>query len=183
METKVCCTCRKEKLVGDFYKASNSKDGLQGACVDCTHRNNVERAQKSICRNGYRKCADCNHKKHVSQFPTNKFTDGKLSRRCSDCEEIYQSDRLMLEYGLKMSDYLRMVEDQDNRCAICDYLEDMDDMRGNRMNLKIHKEFEGGKVHQLLCRQCHETIQGIECSIINGNYAETIDYSDKLYKS
>lgn len=42
METKICCTCKENKKVDQFYKRSNSTDGLQSTCKQCmkvTHQN------------------------------------------------------------------------------------------------------------------------------------------------
>lgn len=38
MKTKICCSCRQEKNIVDFGKASNKKDGLQSACKVCKNK-------------------------------------------------------------------------------------------------------------------------------------------------
>lgn len=46
METKVCNHCGRELTLDNFYKSSNTHDGLQGTCKMC-HR---ESARKSYAK-------------------------------------------------------------------------------------------------------------------------------------
>lgn len=38
--TKKCCTCKKIKLLSEFYRHCKSKDGLQGRCKTCNRQHN-----------------------------------------------------------------------------------------------------------------------------------------------
>jgi hypothetical protein len=44
---KLCCKCNQEKPIGDFYKKSASKDGLQSCCKICTKIHNLEFHKKN----------------------------------------------------------------------------------------------------------------------------------------
>lgn len=43
--TKICCKCRRELPVSEFYKAKNSKDGYQGVCKECAREYHRKKAK------------------------------------------------------------------------------------------------------------------------------------------
>jgi len=44
VETKMCCRCREEKPVGEFWKCQKTKDGLYSCCKKCWKDPNSNRA-------------------------------------------------------------------------------------------------------------------------------------------
>ena len=47
IKTKVCKKCGRELPLSEFYKKSNSRDGLQSNCKECSNKMSSEYAKKS----------------------------------------------------------------------------------------------------------------------------------------
>lgn len=55
IKTKVCSKCGRELPLSEFYKKSDSKDGLQSYCKECGKKSAKEHIQKSRERKKARK--------------------------------------------------------------------------------------------------------------------------------
>jgi len=60
--TKVCCKCKRELDVSEFYKNSRMKSGLNTFCIDCHKADNVARKAKNRADEDFRK-AELEYKK------------------------------------------------------------------------------------------------------------------------
>lgn len=94
---------------------------------------------------------------------------GTLRRRCKDCTNIESRkrhakpkanerhcDRMREKaFGLTKKDYKKIVEEQDNRCAICNQHETRKNRIGQTRNLSVDHCHKSGKIRQLLCSNCN----------------------------
>jgi hypothetical protein len=108
------------------------------------------------------KCYDCGKLKPLSQFHkrTRNARSSRMGRneRCKKCTRIYcrkyhQENRdryknrhLEVSYGITLSDYSRLYEEQEGRCAIC--------LEWYKV-LHVDHDHETNKVRGLLCLSCN----------------------------
>jgi hypothetical protein len=81
METKICCRCKEEKLIDDFYWKNKGQNLKQSACAICMRKkNNDEYAKDPIVR-------DKKRKNGVDGYNRNKefIQNLKKSLKCSNC--------------------------------------------------------------------------------------------------
>ncbi len=70
---KRCTNCKVDKNISEFYKLTNSKDGLQAWCKHCMNEAYKKKAAErfangpSIIRDA-KVCQDCNTRKPINQF-------------------------------------------------------------------------------------------------------------------
>ena len=104
----------------------------------------------------YKECNTCKTQKPLESF--HKSSDGAHGVRgsCKECE-LKKSRKYYLKklYGLSFEDYKQMLEDQDNRCAICgDYF---DNSNRNKCCCVDH-DHDTGVVRGLLCGDCNRAL-------------------------
>ena len=109
-----------------------------------------------------RDCKSCGEFKSPDQFPlyAHKACYGgyQAYNHCFDCEkERKLKNHLKRTYNLELSDYNRMVVEQNNRCHLCG--EEPSDVFGRLVVDHCHKT---GKVRKLLCRSCNIHLSKIE---------------------
>lgn len=68
MGTKICKTCKVEKDISEFSKATGTKDGHRGSCKQCEYEKSKKYANTCIC------CGD--------EFKTHKATQKYCSTTC-----------------------------------------------------------------------------------------------------
>jgi hypothetical protein len=91
---------------------------------------------------------DITSKKHTRKF---------CSRRCAE-RNLYESKRAglnLIQYGLSEEEHLKMLIQQDHRCAICRKPETSKDQSGNVRKLAIDHCHEIGITRGLLCSKCN----------------------------
>lgn len=122
-----------------------------------------------------RECRACQTVRPIERFTFDR-RDGSHQPRCKECinaevrdryrqrrQENPQEVRAALRakhvrqaFRLDYLDYLRMIDDQDNRCAICNQPEtSLDHRSGETRALAIDHDHRNGRVRQLLCRSCN----------------------------
>ena len=108
-------------------------------------------------------CNKCKIKKELTEFY--KCIKGQYGRRsqCKICEhdadlKRSQTDKtinkiLISKYGITLKEYNKMVEQQNNKCAICknEYKE------GNK-KLAVDHCHKTGKIRGLLCSNCNPAL-------------------------
>lgn len=82
MNTKVCSKCDEDKLVTEYYKNVNQKDGLQPACKNCM--NDSYRTSRNKKKDHYNKV--CNDRRVGI---TANIRAWKEERGCCLCEETF----------------------------------------------------------------------------------------------
>ena len=90
---KVCCTCKEEKELSDFYNLKRSKDGKQSRCCVCLNKankkvrdNKPKKEKEVIALSDIKKfCPACNNNKSIDLFyKMTKSADG-LFPKCKLC--------------------------------------------------------------------------------------------------
>ena len=115
-------------------------------------------------------CSTCKQVKDLSEFGNlTSSKDGK-SGRCAECLRAsgkrYKQTRpddyhlrkreswLRLNYNITVTDYDKMVEDQGDRCGICE----SNDKGTNRGHWCVDHCHTSGKVRGLLCSACNKAL-------------------------
>ena len=119
-----------------------------------------------------KKCSRCGVRKQPDGFSVRKTGDrkGHLLSVCKKCrasaqkqkkerdktiyDRIEWPSKLRRIYGLEVEDYYRMLEQQDNGCAICG----IKDPGSRCRNFHVDHCHETGKVRGLLCHKCNRAL-------------------------
>jgi Recombination endonuclease VII len=126
-----CGCCYHSKPVDDFWPVFRGKNGNR--CRQCV-KDNCKANRPA------RDCIMCGISFIPVQYPQNS-----CSPQCNT--RLKQIKR----YGITPEEYRAMVEEQDNKCAICFNL-------SPTANLYIDHDHTTGKVRGLLCRDCNSGI-------------------------
>ena len=136
--SKICKSCSVEKSVSEFHIAK--KPGTIGS--DGYMR-------KTICYKSY--CKECLRKIQRERY--HKLDDEKKRQRrqnnsCNNFE-YRQSYRLKTHFGLTTEEFSAMIEQQNNKCKICEcYM----------VPPQVDHNHTTGKVRALLCRSCNTSL-------------------------
>ena len=95
-------------------------------------------------------CRVCGQGKNLTEFHTRKDT-GKIRNECKTCHADKQMQR---NYGIDLSTYNRMFQEQGGVCKICNLPQKS--TRNDR--LAVDHCHETGKVRGLLCDGCNRGI-------------------------
>jgi C4-type Zn-finger protein len=124
---KYCPSCGKWKKSSEFYKSSNSSDGLSGHCKECM-KNRI--AMDSMNGKHYRKYGRAYYNENKSK---------ELSRA------------LVKNYGITREDKRAMLESQNYKCPICGQTLELD---GRKTHLD--HDHKTGKIRGVLCDKCNK---------------------------
>jgi len=129
--SKICKRCCRTLPLTEFYKHSNTKDGLRTICKDCKRKENRkwQHDNPSCHRRAY-----LNSKK---KYP-----------------ELIRKKHLKETYGLTIEEYDQMFEKQNGICAICGKREMTKNQYGVR-RLGVDHNHKTGKIRGLLCHKCN----------------------------
>lgn len=116
-----------------YYRRTNARDGLSYWCKDC--HNDAKR--RSRLSNPQRE-RDSNH-----TWRKNNENKYKLSLRRVN---------LKGKYGLTIEDYVRLLEKQGGKCALCGR---SGTGRRTTKNYNVDHNHLTGKIRGLLCHQCN----------------------------
>jgi len=98
---KNCCICKKEKLISEFSKNKNCKDGLSVQCKSCAKQYNLENAERLLQEHikfqiehpiEYKICTYCKIIKHISEFSKRKSSKDAFNFRCKTCVKQWNSE-------------------------------------------------------------------------------------------
>lgn len=126
--TKKCNRCKNELDASKFHRNKANKDGLNNRCAKCTVEYNNERYHK-------------NDNLKIYQRAYAKANKTRLKK-----------------YGITVSQYEQMLENQNNSCAIC--LKSFGQVYVDHCHAT-------GKVRGLLCLKCNTGIGLLEDSVEN----------------
>jgi hypothetical protein len=82
---KVCSKCKIDKDKSEFYKLSESKDGLRPECKQC-HK---IRIIKEILPNGYQRCIKCGIVKENTEYHKDNKRKNGIMGWCKECRSTY----------------------------------------------------------------------------------------------
>lgn len=160
-QTKVCRRCKTEKATSAFHKAKKAADGLQGFCKTCA-------------KTAYDQWREDNRDK-VNERMRNVRAEWTEERRAHS--RVWQRDynrekNRFRKYGLTKEDYLRMVDEQNGMCAICQKPYDWETSA-----LHIDHCHVTGRVRGLLCHSCNKGLGHFYDDV--ANLARAVDYLKK----
>ena len=121
---KQCQKCKETKPLGDFPKCKANKDGY------------------------YSYCKTCNSKKGTIHYQYN--LEKKKTYQRDRYKEYTRAKNLVDKYGLTVETYNQMLQEQNNKCAICSKESDK--------TLVVDHCHTTGKVRSLLCFRCNTAI-------------------------
>lgn len=124
---KCCPRCQTLKPLSDFHNSSKSPDGKQGYCKQCIKAHGQENAKAKAAASA-------------------KWYANGGARMIRD-------RNLWKNYGITLSQYEAMKDQQNGVCAICSGL----DPDGS--DLSVDHDHDTGKVRKLLCRSCNLMIK------------------------
>ena len=144
-----CPTCNKRRI----YK---TKQGLKEAnklnrsCKSCSN-SIVLGGEGSIFKNNKKLCSSCKEYKELSQYF--KYSN-RYHSCCKSCSSIksnlyHKSVYRYSRYGIEESIYLKILNDQEKKCAIC---------KMKVKNFHIDHDHKTNKVRGLLCGNCNKAL-------------------------
>lgn len=115
-----------------------------------------------------KKCTQCGVVKSLDDFYNHNIGKYGKKAECKECHRKYRlrltaADRkrakLSSKFGITPYDYWRMVELQDNKCAICNQEESFVHQVTERVtDLAVDHDHITGTIRGLLCRQCNQML-------------------------
>jgi hypothetical protein len=143
---KKCCRCKTEKSEECFVKDKNRKDGLHPSCKECC-KENKERFHK-------------NNPYYTSKMYKKYKEQGKYSS--DEWDRKRRNGKLKRLYNITIEDYDRLLERQENKCAICGC-----DSTSSRVHnrFSVDHDHKTGEIRGLLCRNCNMSLGGFDDSI------------------
>ena len=97
-DLKKCSRCKELKPKSQFYKSSRNKSGLLNRCIPCERKH-------------------CNEWASSNRARANEIA--RKSRSSDGAKERAWAYNLKKRYGLTKEDYLRLLKQQDGKCALC----------------------------------------------------------------
>lgn len=129
-----------------------------------------------------KRCSKCKETKLLEDYYSARSKDGKNSW-CKECEkkkrklyvennyekvrEKFAQYRRKTLYDLTQEDYKKLLDSQENKCAICGCELDQDGRGDNRTKCVVDHCHDTGTVRGLLCRNCNLGIGNLQDSIDN----------------
>lgn len=133
---KKCYSCKEEKTIESFHNDRSRKDGKNPLCKVC-HTANVSRCYRrnpEIKKASIKKWREAN-KERVDE------TGWKFGIK---------------QYGITPEIYFQMLEEQDNKCAICFTTEP----GAKKKRFSVDHCHKTGRVRGLLCQYCNKALGG-----------------------
>lgn len=170
---KVCSNCKNELPLTDFYFRSkynyeslNESSHYTSECKECakerTRRYNISRKSHiSAYKKVYHELnRDELNRKRRELWHKNKTKEGIKNQWLKTC------------FGITLDDYNKMLENQNNKCAICGR-----DSSEFKLALHVDHDHNTKQVRSLLCSNCNT---GIGCFKENiDTILKAIDYLNK----
>lgn len=153
----MCRRCRKRKSTAHFWKDRSNTDGLQRWCKDC-FRESMRKVRRRWAENPRtppieKYCPSCKTRKSSDQFHVRSYSSDGLSAWCRACDSTgqkkYARRKVLRRYGMDPEQYDRLMEQQGNRCPICER------PFGSGRMPAIDHDHGSGRVRGLLCGECN----------------------------
>jgi hypothetical protein len=115
----------------------------------------------------FKTCNICNTDKSIDSFVKRSNRESGIQPYCKSCHnrnsrEKYSSTYmreydLKSKYGIGHSEFLKILESQDNKCAICKRDSEIC-LSGRKKRLCVDHSHDTGKVRGILCDKCNRGI-------------------------
>lgn len=147
---KTCSSCKQEKPLDEFYRNKGTRDRLASQCKACS----------GLAGEVFAK----SHRKELSDKSCRLYRENPEHQRT-----IARKSILKCVYGLEFEDYLQILLNQQNKCAICrkDFLK----------TPHVDHDHKTGKVRGLLCQECNHGVGNFEDS--PARIRDAANYLDK----
>jgi len=122
-----------------------------------------EEIEKKVRVGGERHCYGCGFSLPLTDFYIKRTKDNLNSYRfnspCRSCSNIRTVERiryqreymLYLKYKLSLGGYNKLLESQDNKCAVCKL-----DQSFFKKNFAVDHNHDTGEIRGLLCTNCNQ---------------------------
>lgn len=124
---KICVKCKQKKQQDEFVKNKSRKDGFEKCCKMCWSKYYSNPANKE------------RHSAHHKKY-----------RNKPEVLERSKDIKLQKRYGITLKDYYSILDQQNNRCAIC-----LNDKVNGPGRFRVDHDHKTGKVRGLLCFKCN----------------------------
>lgn len=98
-----------------------------------------------------KECTVCKEIKSLDEFYNRKASDDGKGYRCKPCDDL----ALRCKYNLEIEEYDMLVQEQNNKCRICDQ-EVIPTISHDK--LIVDHNHKTGKVRGLLCHKCNKAL-------------------------
>jgi len=180
-DKKLCGSCDKMLGVGKFGKRTCSPCGLLGACKDCENKKRKRRAERNGRKRKYgvaKVCSVCKKLLPVTNFVKSGSNRDGWQNLCKRCKHERDASSIMKRnFDIVLSDYNKLLEQQDGLCAICRNPETRKHQFGTVKRLAVDHNHDNGKVRGLLCSACNTSLGLIKES--QKTLSNMIDYLRK----
>lgn len=153
---KKCISCKKELNVSFFNKSSSNKTGYQNWCRACQKikYNEYRKANPEIINAKWKRYYERNREKMIKR--TRDYENRQGLQVTKDKHSKYgKSKGRFLRYGITEEIYLKLREQQEQKCAMCNNL------FGDSM-VHIDHCHKTNKVRGILCVPCNLMLGIIE---------------------
>lgn len=94
---KICPSCKKQKVMDDFYREVVNPDGRKYICKECSDRRSGykhigKKRDKPSVDPGYKWCFGCKSAQPLSNFMEDKTKWDGLRPRCNDCHKAWSKE-------------------------------------------------------------------------------------------
>lgn len=97
-KVKKCSGCKTEKVITDFTRNKNKKDGRSGYCKNCEKEQRYLKSKVKKMLPLEKKCGKCCIIKNSKDFPLNNLTKDGLYSYCKACKsELYYTPKPRIE--------------------------------------------------------------------------------------
>ena len=163
---KFCYKCLQYLPLKLFSPSKRGAHGLQSRCKICRNKTSViyNSLNKDKIKKKYNENIEFIRKRDVGR--NNTITKNGLTSA--------RERTIKTRYKITAEEYLQMIEDQDNKCAICRKEETAKSRYGGIRALNIDHHHESGRVRGLLCTRCNQAIGLLKDDI--ELFKNTVDY-------
>jgi len=140
-ETRFCTKCKEDKPLSEFGLNNSRKDGLQRYCKDCCREYGISWRQRN--------------REKTREDAARWYGENRERILASRAENTLQQYNCHIQrtYGITISDYDEILEEQSGGCAICGRTPEE-----NGKKLFVDHDHETGEVRGLLCNRCNRCI-------------------------
>lgn len=160
---KKCSRCNNSKSISGFYKDKKKYDGFCNICKICDSEVKQRAVLTKIAQKynvdinifaTHKICRICQIAKPIEEFPLfNKKLQISMRKKIATCYKCYRLKQGQAEkkyqYGITPECHTQMINNQKNRCLICE---------NECSKLYVDHNHNTGKVRGLLCRPCNSLL-------------------------
>ena len=130
-------------------------------CYECAENRGRELSKRwEAHKKGHRVCNYCELEKIYTDYPKNKNKKHGIDHMCKQC---YRELHLKRKYGITINEYNRMLNSQNNKCAVCN---STSKGKKNAKYFSVDHCHTTGKVRGLLCNHCNAGIGNMKDDVV-----------------